>query len=176
MGLPGGSVVKNLPANEGDPRNMSSIPGLGRSPREVNGNPLQYSCLENPNERRSLAGHSPWDHQESNRTEHAGIKEPIMLDCWNIYNQLLLGIPHPKLCNVSQSTSRLTSHESTRLSSHAYLRGSVAEIQPLYMGTELNLRDRVLGEVDKNCFIALSGKGGHSKLVPSKLCVHPWRG
>ena len=48
MGLPGGSVVKNLPANGGDPRNMSSIPGLGRSPREVNGNPLQYYCLENP--------------------------------------------------------------------------------------------------------------------------------
>jgi len=44
------------------------------------------------------------------------------------------------------------------------------------MGTELNLRDRVLGEVDKNSFIALSGKGGHSKLVPSKLCVHHWRG
>ena len=37
--------VKNLPANTGD---MSSIPGLGRSPGEGNGNPFQYSCLENP--------------------------------------------------------------------------------------------------------------------------------
>ena len=43
-GFPGGSVVKNPPANVGD---VGSIPGLGRSPREGNGNPLQYSCLEN---------------------------------------------------------------------------------------------------------------------------------
>ena len=41
-------VVKNPPANEGDPRNMGSIPELGRSPGEGNGNPPQYSCLENP--------------------------------------------------------------------------------------------------------------------------------
>ena len=44
-GFPGGSAVKNLPANVGD---MVSIPGSGRSPGEGNGNPLQYSCLENP--------------------------------------------------------------------------------------------------------------------------------
>ena len=47
-GFPGGSVVKNLPANAGD---VSSIPGSGRSPREGNDNPLQYSCLENPMDR-----------------------------------------------------------------------------------------------------------------------------
>ena len=41
---PGGSAVKNLPASAGD---LCSIPGLGRSPREGNGNPLQYSCLGN---------------------------------------------------------------------------------------------------------------------------------
>ena len=40
--LLGGSVVKNLPANA---RDVSSVPGLGRSPGEGNGNPLQYSCL-----------------------------------------------------------------------------------------------------------------------------------
>ena len=43
-GFPGGSVVKNLPVNAGD---SGSIPGSGRSPGEGNGNPLQYSCLEN---------------------------------------------------------------------------------------------------------------------------------
>ena len=48
MGFPGGSVVKNLPAHAGD---MGLIPGLGRSPGEGNGNPLQYSCLENPMDR-----------------------------------------------------------------------------------------------------------------------------
>ena len=47
LGFPGGSVVKNLLANAGDP---GSIPGLGRSPGVGNGSPLQYSCLENPME------------------------------------------------------------------------------------------------------------------------------
>ena len=44
-GFPSGLAVKNLPSNAGD---TDSIPGLGRSPGEANGNPLQYSCLENP--------------------------------------------------------------------------------------------------------------------------------
>ena len=47
-GFPGGSAVKNLPANAGD---TGLIPGLGRSPGEENGNPLQYSCLGNPTNR-----------------------------------------------------------------------------------------------------------------------------
>ena len=46
--FPGGSVVKNPPANAGDP---SSMCGLGRSPGERNGNPPHYSCLENPMDR-----------------------------------------------------------------------------------------------------------------------------
>ena len=41
-------VVKNLPANVGDVSDASSVPGLGRSPGGGLGNPLQYSCLENP--------------------------------------------------------------------------------------------------------------------------------
>ena len=44
-------AVKNLPANAGFARDVGSIPGLGRSPGEGNGNPLQYSCLENPMDR-----------------------------------------------------------------------------------------------------------------------------
>ena len=40
--------VKNLPANAGDIREVGSIPGSGRSPGGEHGNPLQYSCLENP--------------------------------------------------------------------------------------------------------------------------------
>ena len=44
-------VVKNLPAKAGDGRDAGSIPGLGRSPGGGHGNPLQYSCLENPMER-----------------------------------------------------------------------------------------------------------------------------
>ena len=44
-------VVKNLPANVRDTRDVGLIPGSGRSPGEGNGNPLQYSCLENPLDR-----------------------------------------------------------------------------------------------------------------------------
>ena len=52
-------VGKNLPANAGDARDVGSIPGLGRSSGGGSGNPLQYSCLENPHGQRSLAGYSP---------------------------------------------------------------------------------------------------------------------
>ena len=48
LGFPGGSAMKNLPANAGD---GGSTPGLGRSPGEANDNPLQDSCLRNPMER-----------------------------------------------------------------------------------------------------------------------------
>ena len=44
-------MVKNLPANERDAGDVSSIPRLGRSLREGNGYPLQYSCLRNPTDR-----------------------------------------------------------------------------------------------------------------------------
>ena len=44
-------MVKNLPANAGDSRDLGSICGSGRSPGGGNGNPLQYSCLENPTDR-----------------------------------------------------------------------------------------------------------------------------
>ena len=44
-------VVKNMPANAGDVRDMGLIPELERSPGEGNGNSLQYSCLENPMDR-----------------------------------------------------------------------------------------------------------------------------
>ena len=47
-GFPGVSVVRNLPANAGD---VGSVSGSGRSPGEGNGNPLQYSCMENPMDR-----------------------------------------------------------------------------------------------------------------------------
>ena len=52
-GFPDGAVVKNLPASAGDAREVGSIPGLGRSPGEGNGNPLQYPCLENPTDREA---------------------------------------------------------------------------------------------------------------------------
>ena len=65
MGFPGGTMVKNPPANAGD---VDLIPGSGRSPGVGNGNPLQYFCLEN-SMKSSLGEYGPWDHKELDTTE-----------------------------------------------------------------------------------------------------------
>ena len=61
-------VVKNPPANAGDVREVGSIPGLGRSPGEGHGKPLQYSCLENPMDRGAWWA-SSWGQKELDMTE-----------------------------------------------------------------------------------------------------------
>ena len=66
QGFPGGSDGKESTSTVGD---LGLIPGLGRSPGGAHGNPLHYSCLENPQGQRSLAGYSPWGHKESDTTE-----------------------------------------------------------------------------------------------------------
>ena len=66
VGFPGGSVVKNPPDNA---RASGLVPGLRRPPGEESGNPLQYSCLGNPRDRKSLMGYSPWGPKESGMTE-----------------------------------------------------------------------------------------------------------
>ena len=66
LGFPSGSDGKESTCNVG---NLSSISGLGRSPGRVHGNPLQYSCLENPHGQKSLVGYSPWDPKKLNMTE-----------------------------------------------------------------------------------------------------------
>ena len=53
MGFPGGPVVKNLSTNAGDVRDTGSVPGPERSPGIGNGNPLQYSYLENSMDKRA---------------------------------------------------------------------------------------------------------------------------
>ena len=69
-------------------RDTDSIPGLGRSPGERNGYPLQCSCLENPMDRGAWQGYSPWGRKESDTTEHACIysftsrKAAIRVDLW----------------------------------------------------------------------------------------------
>ena len=67
--LPGGSDGKESACNAGD---LGLIPGLGSSPGEGNGNPLQEMATHLPGESlgwRSLVGYSPWDHEESDTTE-----------------------------------------------------------------------------------------------------------
>ena len=62
-------VVKNPPANAGDIGNAGSNPGLGRSPGGGHGNPLQYSCLENPMDRGAWRAAVPGVSKESDTTE-----------------------------------------------------------------------------------------------------------
>ena len=57
---------KESACNSGD---LGSIPGLGRSPGDGKGYPLQHSCLENPQGQRSLADYSPWGHIELDMIE-----------------------------------------------------------------------------------------------------------
>ena len=72
---PSDSVVKNLPANAGDPGDAGLIPGSGKSPGEGNGNPLQYSCLENPMDRGAWRA-----------TVHGGHKELDTNECLSIHS------------------------------------------------------------------------------------------
>ena len=65
--LPCSSDCKESACNVGD---LGSIPWSGRSPGEGNGNPLQFSCLENSPGQRSLAGYTPWGHKELDTTKH----------------------------------------------------------------------------------------------------------
>ena len=62
-------MVKNPPANAQATGDVGLIPGLGRSPGGINGNPFQYSCLQNPMDRE--AWRAPWGRKESDLTEHA---------------------------------------------------------------------------------------------------------
>ena len=66
-------LVKNSPANAGDPRDVGLILGSGRSSEEGNGNPLQFSCLENSMDKEP-GGLQPWRHKELDTTEHTCLR------------------------------------------------------------------------------------------------------
>ena len=69
--FPGGSEVKNLPADVGDSRDAGLIPGLGRSPGGGNGNPLLYSCLEKKKTTKTMnRGPGGLQSMRSQRTGH----------------------------------------------------------------------------------------------------------
>ena len=60
-------MVKNMPVNAGATEDKGWIPELGRSPGKTNGNPLHYSCRDDPMD----IGYSPWCHKESDMIQHA---------------------------------------------------------------------------------------------------------
>ena len=73
-------VVKNLPANAGDVRDAGLIPGLGRPPRGGNGNPLQYSCPENPMDRGAWRATAHRVTKSETRLEQLRTAELYVLD------------------------------------------------------------------------------------------------
>ena len=93
MGFPGDSDGKESTYNVGD---LSSIPGLGRSPGGGHGNPLQYSCLENPHGygQRSLAGYSAWGSKESHMTEHCYAWAFSSCDEWGLFSSCSVWVSH----------------------------------------------------------------------------------
>ena len=79
---------KESTCNSGD---LGLIPGLGRSLGGGHGNPLQYSCLENPHGQRSLAGYSPWGHKESDKTER--VSTLLLVFCFLFFPYVLVFWP-----------------------------------------------------------------------------------
>ena len=84
MGFLGGSDGKESTCDMGD---QGSIPGSGRFPGGGHGNPLQYSCLENPHGWRSLAGYSPWGLKELDTIEQLNAAQrQYMTQSYSIYS------------------------------------------------------------------------------------------
>ena len=95
MGFPGGSVVKIPPANAGDIEGLGLIPGWGRSPGEGNGNPLQYSCLEN-----SMDGETWW------ATVHGVAKSPMWVSDFTFTNIKILLLKVAIIKTIIQKTRK----------------------------------------------------------------------
>ena len=81
MDFPGGSDGKASAYSSGD---LGLIPGLGTYPGEGHGNPLQYSCLENPHGQRSLVGYSPWGRKESDTIEQLNTADMLRKLKYNV--------------------------------------------------------------------------------------------
>ena len=74
-------MVKNLLFNAGDAVEVGSIPGSERCPGEGNGNPFQYSCLENSMYRGAWQGYSPWGRKELDTTERLRLSLFAVINC-----------------------------------------------------------------------------------------------
>ena len=99
MGFSDGTVVKSSPANAGD---MGSIPGSGRSPREGNGSPLQYSCLGNPTDRGAWRVTAHVVTKESDTTEQLNNNKRY-INTFQVNNVLKIKMINCSELNLTQS-------------------------------------------------------------------------
>ena len=108
-------VVKNVPSNAGNVRDAGLIPESGRSLEVGHGNPLQYSCLENPHGQGSLVGYSPQGCKESDKTEQLSTAQ-LCISIW-LYKFVLRTFTH--LCCLIFVCFRSQSIDQT-LYKHTY--------------------------------------------------------
>ena len=130
LGFPGDSVVQNPPANAGD---VGSIPGSRRSPGEGNGNPLQYSCLGNPMDRRAWRATI---HEVAKQSRHdlATIQQHtgnVFLQTGSGKNSLCIQQWRPLgTCGIWESCSTSALFKKTSAKSH-YFSGVKVGLTPL---------------------------------------------
>ena len=120
-GFPGGSVVKNPPANAWDAGDESLIPGLWRSLGEGKGNPLQYSCLTNPTDRGGWQA-SPWGHK---RVRHDWVTK----------------YTHTRWCILSRLTVMIVCHVYNIRSLHCISETNIM----LHINSTLVIIEKILG-------------------------------
>ena len=108
-GSPGGSVVNNLPVNEGD---AGSIPGSERSLGGRNGTPLQYSCLKKSRGQRSLALYSAKGCKESDKMERLSM-HAYPLCCWGSDSKTLASMLYMVIHPLWWSKKRMFSHQGS---------------------------------------------------------------
>ena len=105
-------MVKNLPARAGNTKDSGFIPGLGRSPGEGNGNPLQYSCLEN------LMDRGAWratHHRATQRVRHDWVTEHIFYNCGGLSHLILVTIQWAKYYFYFHLSDKMKPHRVRNL-------------------------------------------------------------
>ena len=146
---------------------------------------------------RSLVGCIPWGREMSDATEQLHFHFPALEKEMATHSSVLAwripgmaepgGLPSMGSHRVGHdwsdlaSTAAAAAAASPNLSymtsaAYLYLKFWYLVTEVNLANTKLNLKDRVLGELEKHSFIALPGKGGHSRLIPPKLCVLTWSG